>query len=397
MRATKRGYKRTQSALRASQAQVCQCKPYNMTLAKMDGFLKYANFFFKAIGLRPYKKASEPQTESIWVHLLFLVNVFNLSYVFILEAVYVLIALATGEHILEAITTMSYIGFVLVCGNKMLFVWWKRPQLSLVMQQLEEVFPRGKDDQIAYRLDQYLTSCSRISFTFAMLYSVLIWTFNLFNVMQYLFYEVVFGTRHVDLTLPYIMYWPWNWEDNWSFYLLLFSQNFAGYTSAAGQVSTDLMLCAVATLIIMHYDYIARTIETKQLSGDWAQDSRFIADIVRYHEHLLSLSDHLNDVFGVPLLMNFLISSFVICFVGFQMTVGVEPDVMIKLFLFLFSSLCQVYLICHHGQLMADAVGAPYSLDIVLRSFVLTAFFADSWHRDGCLQSGLEQYGCALS
>lgn len=360
-----------------SEVKIRQFESLKMALAQMDGFLKYANFFFKAVGLRPYKKSSEPQTESIWVKVLFLANVVNLGYVLILEAVYVLVAMKTGEHILEAITAMSYIGFVLVCCNKMLFVWWKRPQLTLVMQQLEEVFPHGEEDQMAYRLDQYFSSCSKISFTFSLLYSVLIWTYNLFNVMQYVFYEVIFGTRHVELTLPYIMYLPWNWQGHWSYYLLLFSQNFAGYTSAAGQVSTDLMLCAVATLIIMHYDYIARSIETKELSGDWAQDSRFIADIVRYHERLLGLSEHLNDVFGVPLLLNFLISSFVICFVGFQMTVGVEPDVMIKLFLFLFSSLCQVYLICHHGQLMADAVGTAYRLYIVLRSVVCLSLPAD--------------------
>lgn len=331
-----------------------------MPLAKLGSFMKYANFFFKAVGLRPYKKSSESQKTSFWVNILFLANVFNLGYVLLLEAVFVLIAVKTGEHTLDAITAMSYIGFVLVCVNKMLFVWWKRPQLTEVMEILEDIFPKKKEEQIAFRLDEYLSSCSKISFTFSLLYSVLIWTYNLFNVMQYFFYEVVFGTRHVQLTLPYIMYLPWNWQGHWSYYLLLFSQNFAGYTSAAGQVSTDLMLCAVATLIIMHYDHIARTIERKQLSGVWAEDSRFIAHIVRYHERLLSLSGHLNDVFGVPLLLNFLISSFVICFVGFQMTVGVEPDVMIKLFLFLFSSLCQVYLICHHGQLMADAVGRLY-------------------------------------
>jgi len=38
------------------------------------------------------------------------------------------------------------------------------------------------------------------------------------------------------------------------------------------------------------------------------------------------------------------------------MTVGVPPDIVVKLFLFLVSSMSQVYLICHYGQLVADAV-----------------------------------------
>ncbi|TDG38479.1 hypothetical protein AWZ03_015099, partial [Drosophila navojoa] len=46
---------------------------------------------------------------------------------------------------------------------------------------------------------------------------------------------------------------------------------------------------------------------------------------------------------------------FVLCFVSFQLTVGVKPDEAIKLLLFLVSSLCQAYLICYHGQLIVDA------------------------------------------
>ncbi|EDW04519.1 GH12556, partial [Drosophila grimshawi] len=95
-----------------------------------------------------------------------------------------------------------------------------------------------------------------------------------------------------------------------------------------------------------------------------------------YHERLLLLSDQLNEVFGVPLLMNLLISSFVICFVGFQMTVGVPIDLLIKLFLFLISSLCEAYLICHHGQLIADA-----SFGISAAAYNQNWYYADVRYR----------------
>ncbi|XP_062125980.1 odorant receptor 85c-like [Drosophila sulfurigaster albostrigata] len=347
-----------------------------MPIAKMDSFLKYANFFYTAVGIEPYTRVSRKSAPSIWISFVFWSNIINLSLVLLGETVYVLISFATGEHVVEAIMVMSYIGFVLVGMNKMAFVWWKKESLSGIMHQLEELFPRTKETQSEYQLDRYLESCSRLSLTFSLLYSVLIWTYNLFNIAQYFVYELWLKTRIVGLTLPYMMYIPWHWEGNWSYYLLLFSQNFAGYTSAAGQVSTDLLLCAVATLIIMHYDYLGRIIEFKQLSGDWSQDSRFLAQVVQYHERLLSLSAELNEIFGVPLLLNFLISSFVICFVGFQMTIGVPPDLMIKLLLFLVSSLCQVYLICHHGQLIADA-----SSGIALAAYKQDWSFADVRYR----------------
>lgn len=64
----------------------------------------------------------------------------------------------------------------------------------------------------------------------------------------------------------------------------------------------------------------------------------------------------MNEVFGVALFFNFMASSFVICFVGFQMTMGADPDTLFKLFLFLFTSASQVYLISHYGQQLIDAV-----------------------------------------
>ncbi|KAL7728638.1 hypothetical protein ACLKA6_012629 [Drosophila palustris] len=326
-----------------------------MPLAKMDSFLKYANFFYKVVGIEPYTRVSRPSVSSIWNSIVFWATMINLNVLMFAEVVYVFMAFALGKNIVEAIMVMSYIGFIFVGMSKMAFVWWKKAALNGIMQELEEIFPRNKDDQSAYQLGRYLESCSRLSFNFSLLYSVLIWTYNLFNIAEYLVYELLLQTRVVDLTLPYMMYIPWNYAGNWSYYVLLVAQIFAGLTSAAGQVSSDLLLCAVATLIIMHFDFLSRTIESKQLTGDWSKDSKFLSDTVQYHERLLALSAELNEIFGVPLLLNFLISSFVICFVGFQMTVGVPPEVLIKLLLFLVSSLSQVYLICHHGQLIADA------------------------------------------
>ncbi|XP_034486755.1 odorant receptor 85c [Drosophila innubila] len=342
----------------------------------MDSFLKYANFFYKVVGIEPYTKVSRPSVSSIWNTIVFWANMINLGVMMLAEVVYVIIAFVTGKNIVEAIMVMSYIGFIFVGMNKMAFVWWRKSALNGIMQELEELFPRNKDDQSAYQLDKYLESCSRISFNFSLLYSVLIWTYNLFNIAEYLVYELWLKTRMVGLTLPYMMYIPWHYDGNWSYYLLLLSQILAGLTSAAGQVSSDLLLCAVATLIIMHYDYLSRTIEFKQLSGDWSKDSQFLSNIVQYHERLLSLSAELNEIFGVPLLLNFLISSFVICFVGFQMTVGLTPDVMIKLLLFLVSSLSQAYLICHHGQLIADA-----SSGIALAAYKQNWSYADVRYR----------------
>ncbi|EDW96524.1 odorant receptor 85c [Drosophila yakuba] len=317
-------------------------------------FMKYAVLFYTSVGIEPYTSDSRPKKVSLWSNLLFWANVINLSVIVFGEVLYLGVAYSDGKFI-DAVTVMSYIGFVIVGMSKMFFIWWKKTDLSNLVKELEHIYPTGTAEVEVYRLDSYLRSCSRISITYALLYSVLIWTFNLFSIMQFLVYEKWLKIRVVGQTLPYLMYLPWNVQNNWTYYVLLFCQNFAGHTSASGQISTDLLLCALATQVVMHFDYLAKVVERQELNEDWNENSRFLVKTVQYHQRILRLMDVLNDIFGIPLLLNFMVSTFVICFVGFQMTVGVPPDIMIKLSLFLFSSLSQVYLICHYGQLIADA------------------------------------------
>lgn len=342
-----------------------------MPLAKMDSLMKYANFFYKCVGIEPYSSRTRSRGPTTWITFVFWANTINVIIAVLGEVAFVIKAFVTGDHIVEAIMAMSYIGFVVVALSKMFCVWLKKVELSQIIWDLEDLFPRDKVAQAAYRLDDYLHSCSRISITFAMLYTVLIWTFNLFNLMQYFIYDLWLNTRVITDTLPYFVYLPGLSGDNWTYYLLLFCENFAGYTSAAGQVSTDLLLCAVATQIIMHFNFLAKMIEDQQLTGSWEQDSRFLSDVVSYHNRLLRLSDQLNQIFGIPLILNFIISSFVLCFVSFQMTVGVQPDEMVKLLLFLVSSLCQVYLICYHGQLIVDEVRGYINIYTYIDMYIL--------------------------
>ncbi|XP_034663388.1 odorant receptor 85b-like [Drosophila subobscura] len=320
----------------------------------MDKFMKYANFFFTSLGFEAYSTESRPPTDSLRNKLVFWGSLANLGIAGLGEFIYFYLAIAEG-NLLEAVTVMSYIGFITVGLTKIFFIKWKKPALSALVQELEDLFPRGKVQEAKFKLEEYLGSCSRISFNYGLLYFILIWTFNLYPIMELIVFEKWLMVREVGKMLPYLLYIPWKWDDNWTYYMLLVALNIAGYTSASAQISTDLLLCSVATQVVMHFDYLARSMENHNLSGDWPEDSRFICEVVRYHERILRLSDVVNNILGIPLLLNFMVSSFVICFVGFQMTVGVSPDMITKLFLYLVSSMSQVYMICHYGQMVADA------------------------------------------
>lgn len=55
-----------------------------------------------------------------------------------------------------------------------------------------------------------------------------------------------------------------------------------------------------------------------------------------------------------------------VCFVGFQMTLGLSADHTVKLALFLISAVSEIYLICYFSDLLIMSVRGLFSLQIFL-------------------------------
>jgi len=64
----------------------------------------------------------------------------------------------------------------------------------------------------------------------------------------------------------------------------------------------------------------------------------------------------MNAVFGVPLLLNFLASSWLVCLVGFQLTIDFSPEPFCKQVLLLVSALVEIFLLCSFSQMLINAV-----------------------------------------
>lgn len=71
---------------------------------------------------------------------------------------------------------------------------------------------------------------------------------------------------------------------------------------------------------------------------------------------IISISDVINEVFGVTLLLNFLSSSVLVCFVGFQMTLDQSPEIICKLAVYLVAATVEIYLLCFFSDWLISAV-----------------------------------------
>ncbi|BFF89832.1 putative odorant receptor 85d [Drosophila madeirensis] len=323
---------------------------------KLERFLRYANTFYLSIGMEAYDHQGRGKMRALFLRCLFIALILNLNAVLLSELIYVFLAIGSGTNFLEATMSLSFIGFVIVGDLKVWHIWRKRDQITQVVRQMEQLHPREKHQQEAFEVAKHLSGYSRYSIFYFGMHLVLIWTYNLYWAIHYLVYDFWLGIRQFVRMLPYYCWVPWDWSTNSSYYLMYVSQNVAAQTCLSGQLAADMLMCALVTLLVMHFSRLGRRIE-EHVAGlvSPQQDLAFLRAAVVYHQRLLQLCHNINEIFGVSLLSNFVSSAFIICFVGFQMTIGGNIDNLVMLVLFLFCAMVQVFMITTYAQRLLDA------------------------------------------
>ncbi|XP_023169726.2 putative odorant receptor 85d [Drosophila hydei] len=323
-------------------------------------FFRFVDFFYLSIGMKAYDRdspnTSKPDGHRTVLRCYFIFQMLNLNVVLLSEIIYVFLAFSSGNNFLEATMNLSFIGFVIIGDLKIRHIWSKRRHITKVVQCFELLHPKTAEKQKEYKLNDYLCSYRRVSIFYFGMHLILIWTYNLYWAVYYLIYDFWLDVRHFEQMLPYFCWTPWDWKGNWSYYVLYISQNIAGQTCLSGQLAADMFMCALVTLLIMHFKRLSEQIE-QHVAGVLPanQDLGFLQTSIVYHQRLLGLTKDVNQIFGVSLFCNFTSSIFIICFVIFQMTIGGNLDNMVMLMLFLLCAMVQVFMIGNYAQSLVNS------------------------------------------
>ncbi|XP_016947774.1 odorant receptor 67a-like [Drosophila biarmipes] len=326
---------------------------------EVNDFLRLPVIFYNSVGLDPYESTNPEKKPGILFHMYFAFQISNMTFVLAMEILFVVVSFRNNENFLDSCMVMSYIGFVTVGGLKFVSVLIRKRKMSNLVRQLESFFPEPKDHE-KYSVKFFLKKCHRYTKGFGGLYTTLVVVYNLFALSQYSILHLL-DSPNAKQVLPYVDMAPWDYQANWRFYLTYLSQSMAGYMATCGHISGDLMIFAVAMQVIMHFNRLARALKEFQVQASSGskegadEDLRELRHLISYHNEVLGLTDVMNEVFGIPLLLNFAASSLLVCFVGFQMTVGISPEQFIKLMLILVSALVEIYLLCSFSQMLIDA------------------------------------------
>lgn len=270
------------------------------TMENLEKFVRLANFFGNHIGMKPWGRLDGFQRR-----FLFYFSSINLLITFIAESSYIIVTI-TSDFIL-AVMTLSYVTFIVVAYAKWYYLYTYQTERTAFFQRLETLFPCTKSQQEAIKLSEYIrmNKLSTISYTISFLMCISTYTF--YTIARQFIYTNLLHVPGTERNLPYQAVYPWDWRDNWTYYVCYVSQGFAGWHSTCAQMAFDLMLCTLSTHLIMHYDHISRSLEGYQTkfaeihgkNGLTQQaraamelkavkdDIKFISSIVAYHTELL--------------------------------------------------------------------------------------------------------------
>ncbi|XP_016957015.1 odorant receptor 67a [Drosophila biarmipes] len=325
----------------------------------VDDFLRLPVTFYNSVGIDPYNSG---QNHGLWFRLYFALNWINTVFTVILEIMFFSTIVSDDEKFLESCITLGYLSFVIVGFLKLISVLTKKKKLTSLVRHLESCFPSpSASDQEQYAVKTFLKRCKIFTMGFGVLLTTMCLAHILIPLVIYYFQRWVLNSLDLERELPFFGLAPWDYS-GYMFYPTYFLQSIAAYTVTCGAISNDIMIFAVVFQVLMHYDRLSRVLREFKVrnhneSEGAEEDLKALRSLVANHIDILRLTDVMNDVFGVPLLLNFLVSSLLVCLVGFQLTIEFSPAYFGKQVLLLASAIVEVYLLCSFSQMLIDASG----------------------------------------
>ncbi|KAH8393487.1 hypothetical protein KR200_002608 [Drosophila serrata] len=316
----------------------------------MEDFLRLPANFYRSLGVDPF---ATNRNTSIALHLVFVAQLVGLSLAMYMQMELVWI----NEDFFQSMQVLGYSTFGIAGILKVITVQLRKDKMISMVGQLRSCFPSPtEEEQKQYEVKVYLRRFHRFAKAFGGLFLALVITYDIAAIGQYAFQRWVLRLPNPTQTLPYVSPLPWEWRDSWRYYPTYLMQSINGYSATGYHISADIMIFAVVMQVIMHFDRLAKALREFKFCRNAKEDFKNLRALIEYHNQVLDLTDVMNEIFGIPLLLNFLASSLLVCNVGFQLTLGFSLEHIGQQLMLLTSALVEIYLICFFSQMLIDAV-----------------------------------------
>ncbi|XP_013183840.1 odorant receptor 4 [Amyelois transitella] len=213
---------------------------------------------------------------------------------------------------------------------------------------------------------------SLLSKYFFLLNAVLISVYN-FSTPLFILYDYI-KTNEIVFRLPYDVIVPFR-VDRWSTWSVVYIHSISsGFICVLFFTTIDILYCILTSHICNNFALISN-----DLLKINCENVNNLKNIIKQHQHIMQLSQELEDIFSLPNLFNVLVGSVEICALGFNLTMGSLTQVP-GCVLFLISVLLQILMMSVFGENLiresknvGDAVYFSdwHKLDVKTRKIIL--------------------------
>uniref|UniRef100_A0A1B0GIF9 Uncharacterized protein n=2 Tax=Lutzomyia longipalpis TaxID=7200 RepID=A0A1B0GIF9_LUTLO len=157
-------------------------------------------------------------------------------------------------------------------------------------------------------------------------------------------------------------------------YMIIYAQqNWGGFVAMIGILGTDLFFGCFITQLSMQFKTLAKhlAIITTPRRAKRLRNAR-LKEAIERHIILIDLCAEMESIYNFSILCNFVLSSLMICLVGFQATnPDVHFDIWFKYIVFLICALWQVFCLCYYGNVLQESSQS-----------ISSGAFSSQWYRE---------------
>ncbi|XP_058985171.1 putative odorant receptor 69a [Musca domestica] len=344
---------------------------------RLQDFMVYPNIAFNLAMVQPFRLSGtleEHQTanrcrgfmKSMLIKLWFVFGAVNLIYQNVGMLAYLLLPQLSEifddvEMVAKISETGGILGLTMVAVCKMFVLFWHGRRISILLQELEEIFPDEKEQfahPTLYRVRHFAQTSERLMGRTTKFFIFAFCFYNSLPIAE-LLYELLLPDQEIKYRYQSNTWYPWQTKDNartWlNFIASYVCQVQSSLTGVGFIMAGEFMLCFFITQMQMHFDYLTNAL--RHLDAASVRANEKLKYLIIYHTKLLRYSKEINEIFNISFLVNFITSSIAICMMACSM-VMLSMAHTFKYSVGLLSFLVFTFFICYNGGEFTDASDA---------------------------------------
>jgi hypothetical protein len=263
----------------------------------------------------------------------------------VLPLMYIVWAILNSNEPLAFLRGLLNISNHVFALYRLITICLSRKKINKFLAMLNENFPTTKEDQRRHKISRYRDKIVRREKIYAVFCAMPTFIGALGNIGSF----IKNGTEKfaIDIWLPL------GHESTASY---MFTCIFISWGSSLYSMALflgDWVPYSLITVLAMEYDIVGRNLRKQLRNADMELSD--LKKIVDHHNLLLQATNLLESLTQGLFFVNFIISSFTICLVGFQAIIFKDTPAIALYVAVLAVVMMETFLLCHHGQMLIDS------------------------------------------